>query len=260
MTENLEKHKKLIRNLVEQAQALNYNDQKAFHKLREKARMILKNIPAVKEYASSLLNIEVDLPSSPWGNTIGHMISGEWDKAVNKIVGPLETALQKLELFGDETPKETEYSNKIFIVHGHDREMKESVARTLEKLGLRLIILHEQPDMSRTIIQKFKDYSDVGFAIILLSPDDKGRCSRERSKLRARARQNVIFELGFFIGKLGQKRVLAIHKKHKEFEFPSDYAGVLYAPYDAAGKWQYKIVEELQAAGYSVDANKLTSK
>ena len=126
------------------------------------------------------------------------------------------------------------------------------------QLGLKTIILHEQPDKGRTIIQKFKDYSDVGFAIVLLSPDDKGCSAKKRSKLRPRARQNAIFELGFFIGKLDQKKVLIIHKKHKDFEFPSDYAGVLYTPYDVAGQWQYKIVGELQAAGYSVDANKLT--
>ncbi len=260
MTENLKNHKKIISDLVEQARALEYNDQNAFHKLREKARMILNNIPAVKEYASALLNIEIDMPSSPWGDTLGDRILGKWDKAVNKLIAPLEVALQKIELFGDGAPKETDYSDKIFLVHGHDQLMKESVARAIESLGLKPIILHEKPNMGRTIIQKFKDYSDVGFAIVLLSPDDKGRSSRERSKLRARARQNVIFELGFFIGKLGQKRVLAIYKKHKEFEFPSDYDGVLYAPYDAAGKWQYKVVEELRAAGYPVDANKLMNK
>jgi len=258
MTENLEEHKKLIRTLIKQAQKLHHSDKEAFDKLRQRARMILKEILAVKEFASSLLNIEIDLPS--WEFPIQDEIDEKWKLAVGKLTAPLELALEKLELFGDESFKRTQLSDKIFIVHGHDKEMKECVARTLEKLGLDTIILHEQPDKGRTIIQKFKDYSDVGFAIVLLSPDDEGRSLKVRSKLRPRARQNVIFELGFFIGKLDQKRVLIIHKEHKDFEFPSDNAGVLYTPYDDAGKWQYKIVEELQAAGYSVDANKLTKK
>jgi len=258
MTENLEKQKELIGTLIEQAQKLPLNDKRAFDKLRKKARMILMNIPAVKEFAGSLLNIEIDLPS--WEFPIQNIIGENWKLAVSKVTDPLELALEKLELFGDEIPKRAELSDKIFIVHGHDKEMKESVARTLEKLGLKTIILHEQPDKSRTIIQKFKAYADVGFAIVLLSPDDEGRSLEEGSEFRPRARQNVILELGFFIGKLDQERVLVIHNEHKNFEFPSDYAGVLYTPYDDAGRWQYKIVEELQAAGYFVDANKLTKK
>jgi len=258
MTENLEKHKKLIRALIKQAQKLPHSDKKAFENLKKRTRMILKEIPAVKEFASSLLNIEIDLPS--WEFPIQDEIDEKWKLAVGKITVPLELALEKLELFGDETFKMTELSDKIFIVHGHDKEMKESVTRTVEKLGLKTIILHEQPDKGRTIIQKFKDYSDVGFAIVLLSPDDEGRPLEGRSELRTRARQNVIFELGFFIGKLDQERVFIIYKEHGDFEFPSDYSGVLYTPYDDAKRWQYKIVEELQAAGYVVDANKLTKK
>jgi len=257
MTEKLDRQK-TVRTLIEQAQKLPFADIEAFEKLRKRARMILSNIPSVKEFASALLNIDIDLPS--WEFPFEDTEADKWKSAVGKIIAPLELALEKLELFDEENINTMGLSDKIFIVHGHDKEMKECVARTVEKLELNPIILHEHPDKGRTIIQKFKDYSDVGYAIVLLSPDDRGRSSKERSKLRVRARQNVIFELGFFIGKLGQNKVLVLYKKHKDFEFPSDYEGVLYAPYDAAGKWQYKIVEELQAAGYPVDANKLTKR
>jgi len=133
MKENLEEHKKLIRTLINQTKKLPYGNKEALEKQIKRARMILKNIPAVKEFASSLLNIKIDLPSRefPFENKIDE----KWKLAVGKITSPLELALEKLELFGDENPKRTEYSDKIFIVHGHDREMKESVARTVEKLG-----------------------------------------------------------------------------------------------------------------------------
>lgn len=150
---------------------------------------------------------------------------------------------------------------KVFIVHGHDQEMRESVARALEKLGLDPIILHEQPNKGRTIMEKFTDYGDVGFAVVLLSPDDMGYAKNENPEnAKARARQNVILELGFFIGKLGRDRVVAIYRLHPSFEMPSDYSGVLYTPYDDSGQWRFKLVTELQAAGYAVDANKLTKR
>ncbi len=150
---------------------------------------------------------------------------------------------------------------KVFIVHGHDQEMRESVARTIEKLGLDPIILHEQPNQGRTIIEKFTDYGNVSFAVVLLSPDDMGYPMNESpKKAKARARQNVILELGFFIGKLGRGKVMPLYKVHPNFEMPSDYSGVLYTPYDDSGKWRFTLVTELQAAGYNIDANKLTKR
>jgi len=149
-------------------------------------------------------------------------------------------------------------SNDIFIVHGKDDEMKQSVARTLEKLGLSPIILHEQPNQGRTIIEKFSDYSQVSFAIVLLSPDDMGflrGVSPENAK--PRARQNVIFELGFFLGHLGRNRVLVLFRQERDFEMPSDYSGVLFIPYDSANRWQFDVVKELKANGHNIDANKL---
>jgi len=161
----------------------------------------------------------------------------------------------------------SERSNKIFIVHGHDEELKQIVARTVSDLGLEPVILHEQPDRGRTVIEKFVDYSDVGFAIVLLTPDDLVLPPKPWPKhididniqtaSRPRARQNVIAELGFFIGKLGRSQVMAL-KKGKELEVPSDFAGVLYKEYDRPdGKWRTELVQELKAAGYKVSADSL---
>lgn len=150
-------------------------------------------------------------------------------------------------------------NNQIFVVHGHDEEMKQSVARIIEKLGLKPIILHEQPHQGRTIIEKFTEYADgVSFAVVLLSPDDKGyKKDRSSEAAKFRARQNVILELGFFLGKLGRNNVVALFKNESNFELPSDYDGVLYTPFDNSGRWQFDLVRELKSAGYDVDANKL---
>lgn len=123
----------------------------------------------------------------------------------------------------------SELSDRVFVVHGRDDRMKVAVARVLERLGLTPVILHEQPDKGRTIIEKFADYSDVGFAVVLLSPDDAGYLKEESSeKARPRARQNVIFELGYFIGKLGRENVLAfVREEGGDLEF-LEATGILF--------------------------------
>lgn len=147
------------------------------------------------------------------------------------------------------------FRKDIFIVHGHDEAAKQAVARFLEKLNLNTIILHEKPDKGRTIIEKFEDYSDVGFAIILLTPDDMGYKNGEPGEVKPRARQNVIFELGYFIGKLGRGNVCALYKEG--IELPSDIQGVLYVQMDLAEGWHMKLAREIKHAGIEVDLNKV---
>ena len=145
-------------------------------------------------------------------------------------------------------------SRRVFVVHGRDEGAKESVARFLQKVGLEPVILSELPAKGQTIIEKFKSNSDVGFSVALLTPDDAGALDGE-AELIPRARQNVVFELGFFIGKLGRERVCALTKG--EPEIPSDYAGVEYIPLDDHGAWQMKLFRELRAAGFDIDADRL---
>ena len=141
----------------------------------------------------------------------------------------------------------------VFLVHGHDEGSRESVARYIEGLGLTAIILHEQASEGRTIIEKLEHHADVSFAIVLLTPDDVGAAHDERDELRLRARQNVVLELGYFVGKLGRRRVCALHKG--SVELPSDYAGVVYIPFDDTGGWRLPLARELKAAGFSIDLN-----
>lgn len=139
----------------------------------------------------------------------------------------------------------------VFIVHGHDGEAKVTIARFLSKL-LRSepIILHEQPDRGRTVIEKFEDHAaTVGAAIVLLTADDEGCAVGQAAQ--PRARQNVVLELGFFLGKLGRGRVSILYEPG--VELPSDLSGILYIELDQRGSWRNAIARELQAAGLTVD-------
>lgn len=146
-------------------------------------------------------------------------------------------------------------TKRVFIVHGHDEGAKEMVARFIQQLGLEPIILHEQANKGRTIITKFREEAaDVGFAVVLMTPDDHG--GKQRTDTRPRARQNVVFELGFFIGVLGPERVAALMKG--DVEKPSDFDGVVYISLDH-GHWKIDLAKELKAVGFEVDFNRVVS-
>lgn len=118
-----------------------------------------------------------------------------------------------------------------FIVHGHDETTKWAVKNYLQNT-LRLpdpIVLHEQPSLGRTLIEKFEYYaahSDLAF--VILTPDDRLVDPTAKDDEKRRARQNVILELGFFLGTLGRSsgRVFLLYKG--PLELPSDLTGVIY--------------------------------
>ena len=153
-----------------------------------------------------------------------------------------------------------EYGNRppttkeIFIVHGKDDEAKKMVAGFLSQSGLNPVILHEQPNQGQTIIEKFEHHAQVGFAVVLLTPDDVGALQGNETNLNPRARQNVVLELGYFLGLLGRERVCALKKG--DVEVPSDYDGVVYIPLDDAGDWKGQLVREIKNARLDVDANR----
>lgn len=143
---------------------------------------------------------------------------------------------------------------KVFVVHGRDNGTKETVARFLDQQGLQPVILHEQPSRGMTIAEKLIANSDVGFAVVLLTPDDLGRAKTDTEE-KPRARQNVILELGYFIGCLGREKVCALRKD--TVDLPSDYDGVVYVDWDDAGAWKLSLAKEMHAAGYNIDFNKV---
>ena len=143
----------------------------------------------------------------------------------------------------------------IFVVHGHDEAVLHAAVRLAEKTTDReVIVLREQPNSGRTLIEKFEELaSSSAFAIVLVTGDDIGgpKTAASMGDLSERARQNVVFELGFFFGKLGRKRVAVLLSEG--VEKPSDIEGLVYNPIDPAGAWKTSLVREFEAAGIEVD-------
>ena len=148
-------------------------------------------------------------------------------------------------------------SSKVFVVHGHDSALKVELEQFLSQVGLEAVVLHRQPDQGQTIIEKFEKYSDVGYAIILLTPDevaytvDQDALPSEQRATEIRARPNVIFEFGYFVGKLGRKRVCCIHKG--DVVLPSDIHGLVYKKVGSSLDSQaFGLLRDLKAAGYQI--------
>jgi predicted nucleotide-binding protein len=125
----------------------------------------------------------------------------------------------------------------------------------LSQLGLTPIILHEQPDQGRVIVEKLEAHSDVSYAVVLVTADDEERLRASGDPLRPRARQNVVFELGYFVSKLGRGRVATLYQEGTEL--PSDYHGVLCIPIDPSEGWKLRLCRELSSAGLSVDTKRM---
>ena len=181
-----------------------------------------------------------------------------YQEGMHKSVSSLEGIRERLELFDD--PSNTlqhPFGDEVFIVHGHDDEAKETVARFVEQFGIEATILHEKPSSGLTIIEKIEKYSDnAGFAIVLITPDDVGALKdKADDESNPRARQNVIFELGYFMGKLGRERVCPLFKG--EVEKPSDIDGVVYVPMDSSDGWRLRLAKEMKQAGLPINPEKL---
>jgi len=150
-----------------------------------------------------------------------------------------------------ETKSMSQATEGIFIVHGHDEALKFEVARLLDNTtDEEVTILAERPNRGRTVMEKLEQYSHVKFAVVLLTPDDQV-VPHEGREPRGRARQNVILELGLFLGLLGRDRVCALYKS--DVEMPSDYGGVLFIEWDEHGAWKYNLLRELDSAGIHVN-------
>ena len=195
-------------------------------------------------------------------------LSQNLDTWMNNHINHLKGICEQLELYeepsdvlqdGGEEFVETmvdSFGNEVFIVYGHDEAAKHAVARFVKRFDIEPIILDEQPDQGQTIIEKFEDHADeTGFAIVLLTPDDVGESKEKANEPRPRARQNVILELGYFLGKLGRERVCVLY--NEGVELPSDIHGILYVPMNNPHEWKLKLAQEMDQAGIPVDLNNL---
>lgn len=178
----------------------------------------------------------------------------------------IESLVEQVELYWDDDANSTRsdaagegdgmnLSNQVFVVHGRDQGALAEVKLVLTRLELEPVVLQDLPNQGRTIIEKFEDYANVGFAVVVCTPDDDGKLAAGDTGPQPRARQNVVCEWGYFLGKLGRNRVCALIKG--DVEVPSDYSGVLYVRIDDNEGWKVRLVRELNEAGYRVDLNKL---
>jgi predicted nucleotide-binding protein len=261
----------LLESLRDGFEQLNLFDRARLNSLRDRGQMIIGRVFGPDSpYIERLTSIEFSYRGVV---TIGALGGGDspatkrareraWQSGQEQSIALVDIMLEDLELGKPEPVQASEEptgprSNRVFVVHGHDGEMKQAVARTIERLGLEAVILHEKPNRGQTIIEKIERYSDVSFAVVVLSPDDTGYANAEGTDAaRPRARQNVILELGYFAGKLGRENVMALHRG--DIELPSDYDGVLYTRYDGdSGTWRSELVAELKESGYIVSADNL---
>jgi hypothetical protein len=143
----------------------------------------------------------------------------------------------------------------IFVVHGHDHAALHETVRVLERAtGRDVVVLHEQANAGRTILEKFEEHAaQASYAVILATGDDEGGSRTGTAK--PRARQNVVFELGFFFGCLGRNRVAVLLESG--VEKPSDIDGLVYIGIDPGGAWKHQLARELAAAGIPVDYGRI---
>jgi len=181
---------------------------------------------------------------------------------VGRRKSKLESFIERLSLLDEpteqlltETASTISTDNKsVFIVHGHHGEAKQEVARFLERLGLNAVILHEKANGSKTIIEKIEAHTNVGYGVVLYTDCDVGSTKTEPEKLKARARQNVVFEHGFLMGKLGRNKVAALVRG--DIEIPNDISGIVYIGMND-DSWKNDLVKELRDADIEVDLTKL---
>ena len=158
--------------------------------------------------------------------------------------------------FRDLAKKVDTENRNVFIVHGRDHDTRNEVQRVLHSLSIPTIVLEKEGDAGQTVIQKFeREAARCEYAIIIASPDDEGRLRTKARKTaaaadgpRPRARQNVVLELGYFLGRLGRDKVFMLHTGN--IEQPSDLAGIIYQPGNI--NWQQKLVRELRDAGFLI--------
>jgi len=145
----------------------------------------------------------------------------------------------------------------VFVVHGHEHGVRETIARFLERLGLEPIMIMEKPGEGRTIIEQIEHYANVAAAVVIMTADDLGTAKQAASGPQPRARQNVVLELGYFIGKLGRDRTAVLCEPG--VEVPSDFGGVVYHTLDSEGAWRLRLARSLAAMSLPVDIRSLVS-
>ena len=230
---------------------LNYLDNGKYY-VERMNRVSFSPYDALNEFGSEWYE-EMEFNESEWKK--------QWTIGYTEALNVMKDTIEEVELLdsidnGAMKEKPEKDCSTVFIVHGHDDASKYEVARFVETIGFRSTILHEQASSGSTIIEKIEQHTDVGFAIVLYTQCDVGAAKSDQDNLQPRARQNVVFEHGFLIGKIGRKNVVALVKGN--VEKPNDISGVVYISLDESQGWKLSLVREMRASGYDIDMNKVS--
>ena len=265
----------LLEDLKEKINELNFNDNVELKVIRTKMNLVFKEFFSYhdcEKYEKEIENVNfypvAFLGDRDYGYELKCWESGK--KSLLAIVFSVQEIIQfENEMLLDSDSKiadvkdyvvtdirsdSSPLNNKIFIVHGRDDAMKLTVKDFIQSIGLEPIILHEQIDKSQTVIEKFLSESeDIEFAIVLFSPDDIGKLNEQGEEFEGRARQNVVLEYGFFVGKLGRENTYALVKNGTVL--PNDMSGLIYNKF--SGEWKLSLMRLLSSKGYKVDMKNL---
>lgn len=249
----------VLEEIKDEVQQLQYGNAKNSNELLSRVSVLIEKIFDSKvKYLNELNSIRYFLMGINCGGVESKKETRwkegkvKFETLINTLIYDLKMS-KSLQVQNKVQEKKSNDKSKVFIVHGHDNEAKTEVARFIERLSLEARILHEQTSSGATIIEKLDKYTDVGFAIILYTPDDIGTVKSDLDNLNPRARQNVVFEHGLLIGKIGRNNVVALVKD--TVEIPNDISGVVYETMDSKGAWKYQVAKELKASGYTIDMN-----
>lgn len=234
------------------------------YRMNAKQKRLLSDYAKIKQCAAGNMAISIQAEDYPrYKDTLDYMVEYEYITPLDIDFGANHMYIKQpsfdsftenvLTQEMEEKPMATAYNNKkVFVVHGHDHTLLDEVELMLRRIGLDPVIVKNEANSGRTIIQKIADLSDVGFGIILYTCCDEGR-KKGDSELKDRARQNVIFEHGYLYAKLGPGRVAALNDSG--IEIPSDLSGVLYVP-RSAPDWKNQLMREMRAAGLDFESTR----
>ena len=153
-----------------------------------------------------------------------------------------------------EVPMAQSKERKVLIIPGREEEKKGKVAGFLKELDLEPFFPDGAASRGMSLPEKYKSYEDAAFAIILLTGDDMGYPQEEPEEPKPRPAQNVIFEVGFLMGRLDPNRVCALYEEG--LDLPSEFKGSILIPYDEGGFWKLMVARALKMAQVEVDLNK----
>lgn len=250
---NIERKRELVE---QQIAAAKQGQPDNFDEWRNKTEVVLRNVLGQE---SPLYMTFKQVRYAPTAWVSGMDTSGYRPAGVRKAITILESAKLELDLAAEvnavvrgEEAEGADRGGSIFIVHGHDDARKHELARFLGRLTrAEPIILHEQPSRGQVLLEKFESSAaSVGFAVVLMTGDDLGR-AKASSVDTSRARQNVVFELGFFCGAFGRARTAVLYEDG--IEMPTDLGGLVYIPLDVAGAWKTALAREIETAAIEVD-------